>query len=164
MSSLAASKALSETAGFTALQARLYADAPDKSGPWLVTGAVLMAQQAAALALKAADDVIPEQAGATELLLRAANRDRLPAPYTLAFGMAARQGFDRLVEARNSFMHPRGLAWFVSDETLVRGLPITTATVRHLLLTQPVKLELCDDPAVLSTALSEIDALADFLS
>lgn len=164
MSSLAASKALLETAQFTAHQARLYADAPEKSGPWLVTGAVLMAQQAAALALKAADDTIPEQAGATELLLRAANRDRLPPPYTLPFGMAARQGFDRLVEARNSFMHPRGIAWFVSDETLMRGLPVATDTVRHLLLTQPIEQGLCAEPEALTEALADIDSLSAFLS
>lgn len=164
MSSLAASKALLETATFTAHQARLYADAPEKSGPWLVTGAVLMAQQAAALALKAADDTIPEQAGATELLLRAANRDRLLPPYTLSFGMAARHGFDRLVEARNSFMHPRGVAWFVSEDTLVRGLSVATGTVRHLLLTQPIEGELCDDHEALTEALADIEALADFLA
>lgn len=164
MSSLAASKALLETAGFTAHHARLYADAPEKSGPWLVTGAVLMAQQAAALALKAADDTIPEQAGATELLLRAANRDRLPPPYTLPFGMAARHGFDRLVEARNSYMHPRGMSWFVSENTLARGLPVATGTVRHLLLTQPIERELCNDQVALSQAFADIDALADFLS
>ena len=159
-----ASKTLLETAQFTAHQARLYSDAPDKSAPWLVTGAVLLAQQAAALALKAADDTIPAQSGAPELLLRAANRDRLPPPYTLPFGMASRQSFDRLVDARNSFMHPRGVAWFVSDETLARGLPVATGTVRHLMLTQPVTPELCSEPAMLSEALADIDTLADFLS
>ncbi|MEM1036646.1 MAG: hypothetical protein AAGI14_07790 [Pseudomonadota bacterium] len=159
-----ANKTLLETAQFSAHQARLYADAPDKSAPWLVTGSVLMAQQAAALALKAADDTIPAQSGATELLLRAANRDRLPAPYTLPFGMVSRQNFDRLVDARNSFMHPRGLAWFVSEETLARGLPVAAGTVRHLMLTQPVTPDLCSDPAMLSGVLADIDALAGFLS
>lgn len=122
-----------------------------------------MAQQAAALALKAADDTIPAQSGATELLLRAANKDRLPPPYTLPFGLAARQAFDRLVDARNTFMHPRGMVWFVSDDTLARGLPVATSTVRHLLLTQPIKPGLCAGPAALGTALSDIESLADFL-
>ncbi|MEM1088376.1 MAG: hypothetical protein AAGH90_11660, partial [Pseudomonadota bacterium] len=157
-------KALLETAQFNAHQARLYADAPDKTGPWLVTGAVLIAQQAAALALKAADDTIPAQSGATELLLRAANKDRLPAPYTLPFGMASRQSFDRLVDARNSFMHPRGVAWFVSSDTLARGLPVATGTVRHLMITQPVMRDLCTEPAALTEALADIDGLAEFLS
>lgn len=161
---LEASKALLETARFTAHQARLYADAPDKSGPWLVTGAVLMAQQAAALALKAADDSIPEQAGATELLLRAAHKERLPPPCTLPFGMAARSGFDRLVEARNSFMHPRGTIWFVSETTLTQGLPVAVQAVRHLMLTQPIDPSLCSDPRALDDALGDIEALADFLA
>lgn len=158
-----ASKAFLETAQFTAQHARLYADAPDKSAAWLVTGAVLMAQQAASISLYAAGDTIPGQAGATELLLRAANKDRLPPPYTLPFGIAARQGFDRLVEARNGFMHPRGQAWFVSEHTLAYGLPVATATVRHLMLTQPIEGAACDAPDRLKAALEDLNALADFL-
>lgn len=163
MSRLQASSVLRDTVRFTATHAGLYADAPEVSGPWLVTGAVLMAQQAAALALKQAGDSIPEQAGATELLLRAASKDRLPPPFTLPFGFTARQGFDRLVEARNAFMHPRGVGWFVSAQTLSRGLPVAVAAVRHLILVQPVSPDLCQDRTGLNDALEIIEALADFL-
>ena len=159
-----ASKVLFETVRFTAVHAGLFPDARETSGPWLATGAVLMAQQAAALALTTADDAIPAQAGATELLLRAASRDRLPSPYTLPFGMAARQSFDRLVEARNSFMHPRGTAWQISDHTLSLGLPVAVQTVRHLVLVQPIEPGLIEDHAGLQGALDDIAALADFLS
>jgi len=133
--------------------------------PWLVTGGVLMAQQAAVIALRAAGDTIPAQAGGTELLLRAASKDRLPAPFTLPFGAAARQSFDRLVEARNAFMHPRGVTWFVSAETLSRGLPVAAKTVRHLILTQPILNDLVSPTQQESLAdnLAQIEACAEFL-
>lgn len=157
--------ALVETVRFTAVHAARYPD-DATSGPWLVTGAVLMTQQAAALALRSAGDAIPAQVGATELLLRAASKDRLPPPFTLPFGAAARQSFDRLVEARNAFAHPRGMAWFVSSDTLRRGLPVATATVRHLILVQPVLDNLItpEDQRAVQDHLDAIEALADFLS
>lgn len=130
--------ALCDTVRFTARRFETYLSTQVED-PWIVTGGVLMAQQAAAIALRAAGDSIPAQAGATELLLRAASKDRLPAPFTLPFGMAARQSFDRLVEARNAFMHPRGTLLHISQETLARGLPVAARSVRHLILTQPVK-------------------------
>lgn len=157
--------ALRETVAFTL--ARFDQSVEDKlSEPWVAVGGVLMAQQAAVLALRAAGDAIPAQAGGTELLLRAASKDRLPAPFTLPFGTAARQGFDRLVEARNAFMHPRGLLWHVSAETLARGLPVATRVVRHLILTQPVLPDLVspDAQAQLDEDLRAIDAIAEFLS
>jgi hypothetical protein len=156
--------ALLDTARFTAGRTAMVTlgDAPD---PWIVTGAALIAQQAAAIALRAAGDTIPAQAGATELLLRAAHKDRLPPPYTLPFGTGARTGFDRLVEARNAFMHPRGTVWHVGVETLVRGLPAATHAVRHLILTQPVLPNLVSpkDQAALQDHLEAIEALAEFL-
>ena len=133
--------------------------------PWVGTGGVLMAQQAAVLALRAAGDAIPTQAGGTELLLRAASKDRLPAPFTLPFGAAARQSFDRLVEARNAFMHPRGTLWHVSADTLSRGMPVAAGAVRHLILTQPVLDDLVP-PSVqedLRKSLQAIEAFAEFL-
>ena len=133
--------------------------------PWVPTGAVLMAQQAAVIALRAAGDTIPAQAGGTELLLRAASKDRLPAPFTLPFSAAARHAFERLVDARNAFMHPRGATWFVSAQTLARGIPVATAVVRHLILTQPVLNNLIS-PAEqdrLREDLTAIDAFAAFL-
>lgn len=156
---------LAETALFSAVHARRYAE-DDASAPWLVISSVLMVQQAATLALRAAGDSIPAQVGATELALRAASRDRLPSPFTLPFGAAARQGFDRLVEARNTFMHPRGLSWFVSKDTLSRGLPVATSSVRHLLHTQPVLEDLVSPEQWESIAggLEELESLAEFLS
>lgn len=156
--------ALCETVRFTAARSGLVAET-SAFDPWLVTGSVLMAQQACALALRAAGDPIPEQAGATELLLRAATKDRLPAPFTLPFGASARQSFDRLVEARNSFMHPRGTLWHVSQNTLARGIPVATDTVRHLILTQPVLNDLVspNQQVQLRSDLQALDVFADFL-
>lgn len=137
----------------------------DVYDPWVPTGAVLMAQQAAVIALRAAGDTIPAQAGGTELLLRAASKDRLPAPFTLPFNAAARHAFDRLVDARNAFMHPRGATWFVSAQTLARGIPVASGVVRHLILTQPVLNNLIS-PAEqdrLREDLNAIDAFAAFL-
>ena len=79
---------LVETVRFTAAHAALYPD-HSQSAPWLVVGAVLMAQQAAALALVSAGDGVPEQAGATELVLRAGARTRLHPPFTLPMPMSA---------------------------------------------------------------------------
>ncbi|MEL7539824.1 MAG: hypothetical protein AAGJ51_02880 [Pseudomonadota bacterium] len=133
--------------------------------PWVVTGGVLMAQQAAVIALRAAGDSIPAQAGGTELLLRAASKDRLPAPFTLPFGAAARHSFDRLVDARNAFMHPRGVTWFVSAQTLMSGMPVATKVVRHLILTQPILNNLVSpaEQERLRSDLQAIDAFAEFL-
>lgn len=133
--------------------------------PWVVTGGVLMAQQAAVIALRAAGDTIPAQAGGTELLLRAASKDRMPAPFTLPFGAKARQDFDRLIEARNAFMHPRGQTWFVSADTLARGMAVACRVVRHLILIQPVLDDLVSpaQQAELQLHLQAIDAVAEFL-
>lgn len=157
--------ALYETVRFT--RSRFEISVTETSfDPWVVIGGVLMAQQAAVLALRAAGDAVPAQAGGTELLLRAASKDRLPAPFTLPLGAAARQSFDRLVEARNAFMHPRGTLWHVSAETLARGLPVATRVVRHLILTQPILPDLVS-PRVqdaLSDDLAALDASSAFLA
>lgn len=156
--------ALVETVAFTAAHVEMNV-AADVLDPWVVTGAVLMAQQAAAISLRAAGDGIPAQSGATELLLRAATKDRLPAPFTLPFGAADRQRFDRLVEARNTFMHPRGTLWHVSKETIAHGLPIAARVVRHLILTQPVLPDLISPQQqdTVRTDLSAIDTAAEFI-
>jgi len=156
--------ALVETVRFTAVHAGQYPD-HETSAPWLITGAVLMAQQAAAIALRAAGDSIPAQVGAAEILLRAASKDRLPAPFTLPFGTAARQGFDRLVEARNTFAHPRGTTWFASSDTLSRGVPIAVRTVRHLILVQPILNDLVSphQQDLLYSGLDAIHTLMEFL-
>lgn len=156
---------LIETARFCTAQADLALEAAGAAA-WLCVGATSLAQQAAALALKAADDAIPAQAGAAELLLRAASKDRLPPPYTLPFSSGARRDFDRLVETRNSFMHPRGVTWHVSPQTLGRGLPVVVASVRHLVLVQPISRDLIpvSNQTGLSDSLSALTALAEFLT
>lgn len=162
---LNAEDGLLETARFTAVHAGLFSDASG-SLPWLVTGSVLMAQQAAALALNAGGDAIPAQVGATEILLRAASKDRFPAPYTLPLSSSARRDFDLLVESRNSFIHPRAISWHVTPRTLSRGLPVATGAVRHLILTQPVLPDLIAPQAQadLQDSLEQIEAVADFLA
>ncbi|GAB5458092.1 MAG: hypothetical protein Hens3KO_11220 [Henriciella sp.] len=155
---------LLETARFTATHAGLFSQVPS-SPAWLVTGASLMAQQAAALALNGAGDSVPAKVGAAELLLRAANRDRLPPPFTLPFSASARRDFDLLVEVRNSFMHPRAQSWHVTPRTLSRGLPVASAAVRHLILTQPVVPDIISpaDTDTLRDCLEQIEDLALFL-
>lgn len=156
---------LLETARFAATHASLFSQV-DSSPAWLVTGATLIAQQAAALALNSSGDSVPAKVGAAELLLRAANRDRLAAPYTLPFPNSARRDFDLLVEARNAFMHPRAQSWHVTPRTLSRGLPIATGAVRHLILTQPIVPDMIspDGADTLRDCLEQIEALALFLA
>lgn len=155
--------ALTETVDFTTVRYGMCATC-EEYDPWIASGGVLMAQQAAAISLRAAGDTIPAQAGATELILRAASQDRLPAPFTLPFDAAARQSFDHLVEARNSFMHPRGLDWQVSTGTLALGLLVATRIVRHLILTQPVLADLIspDQQGKVRSNLESIDSWAEF--
>jgi len=161
---LSATDQVLATAKFCAVHAALALEAPG-SAAWLVSGACALAQQAAVLALTAAGDTIPAQAGASELLLRAAAKDHLPPPFTLPLTASARRDFDRLVESRNSFMHPRGVSWHVSPQTLSRGLPVVVASVRHLLLTQPTKPDLITrkESIELENGLDELMALAEFL-
>lgn len=153
------------TLKFCTVHAGLALEAPG-SAAWLAAGACALAQQAAVLALKAAGDTIPDQAGASELLLRAASKDRLPPPFTLPLTASARRDFDRLAESRNSFMHPRGLTWHISPDTLARALPVVADTVRHLVLTQPVTTDLIGnaDRNMVIDGLADLIALAEFLS
>ena len=155
--------ALNETVGVMAAHAELYSDEPE-GAPWLVISAVLAVQQAAAIALRAAGDSIPAQAGATELVLRVASKDRLPAPFTLPFGVTARQSFDALVEARNQFMHPRGQDWHLAEATLWSGLCAVTDMVRHLVLPQPVLEDLItpDQQDQMELRLAAVELVAEF--
>ena len=132
--------------------------------PIVVTSACLMAQQAAAIALRAAGDIIPAQAGATELILRAANRERLPAPHTLPFQSEARQSFDRMVTARNSYMHPRGEAWEIEKRVMGEGLITAVRIVRHLIIVQPIVPNLIPQRDVKTFAdnLQTLDDFGDF--
>ncbi|MEL7546270.1 MAG: hypothetical protein AAGJ84_06440 [Pseudomonadota bacterium] len=161
---LGAETALAETVKFAAHQAEI---ALDRVGalPWLVTASILASQQAAALALRAVGDDIPEQIGATEMLLRAASASRLPAPFTLPLTASDRRDFDVLVEARNATMHPRGRVWHVTARTLGRGLPVVCRAIRHLVLVQPPVPDLvgAGQAKEIENALGAIDALADFL-
>ena len=156
---------LLDTVGFTMSRFGLCVT-EDAYDPWVVTGGVLMAQQAAVIALRAAGDTIPAQVGGKELLLRAASKDRLPAPFTLPFGSAAQHSFDRLVDARNAFLHPRGVTWFVGAGTLQQGMPVATKVVRHLILTQPILNDLVSpaEQERLRADLQAIDTFAEFLA
>lgn len=162
--SISAEAALSETVRFAAIQADMALDRADAL-PWLVTSAVLASQQAAALALRAVGDDIPEQVGATEILLRAANTARLPAPFTLPLTASDRRDFELLVEARNAAAHPRGRAWHITARTLGRGLPVASRSVRHLVLVQPPIPDLvgAEQAASIEDGLQAIEALAMFL-
>ena len=158
-------EALIATAKFTSIQAQQTGEAVTEVRPFLVTGLVLLAQQAASLALHHAGDRIPAQSGATELILRAATPKHLPQPYTLPFDREARQAFDRLVERRNAFMHPRGLSWTISDLDLATGLETVRAIVQHLLEVQVVDESLSEwgQRAELRDALENFDSLAAFI-
>lgn len=157
--------ALSQTATFTAQQAQHYGDGDITKAPFLVLGAVLVAQQAVCCSLVAVEDTIPSQAGATELILRAANPKHLPAPYTLPFDHDARQAFDHLVLKRNAFMHPRGHNWTITDTDLAVGLSVVCRILDHLLMTQPVHSGmLAETPlAIIERAVADMRALAEFL-
>lgn len=156
---------LIDTARFTAAHARLYPDALE-SGPWLAIGGCLMAQQAAALALIAAGDVIPAKAGGAELLMRAATPARLPAPYTLPWSHQTRRMFDALIAARNAYLHPREEAWSVDTATLGSGLASVCDMAAHLILVQPIRGDLVSPHVArsLRESLEDIRALAEFLS
>lgn len=162
--SVSAEHALVETIRFAAHQADIALDRA-AALPWLVTACVLASQQAAALALRAVGDDIPEQVGAAELLLRAANASRLPAPFTLPLTASERRDFDLLVESRNAAVHPRGRTWHVTARTLARGLPVAVRCVRHLVLIQPPVPNLvgADQAAEIKNGLEAINALAVFL-
>ncbi|CAI8419702.1 MAG: hypothetical protein CME93_04140 [Hyphomonadaceae bacterium] len=133
--------------------------------PWLNVTAVLAAQQAATLALSAVGDLIPEQSGATEILLRATSPARLPPPYTLSLSTANRRAFDGLVTARNAFMHPRARPWHITALTLSRGLPVICNAVRHLVIIQPAVPDMItpSDVTIIETQIADIEALAVFL-
>ena len=157
--------ALTGTAAFTAQHAGHYGDGDSAKAPFLVLGAVLIAQQAVSLSLLAAKDTIPSQTGATGLILRAANPKHLPTPYTLPFDRDARQAFGHLVLKRNAFMHPRGHAWIIADVDLAAGLRVVCRILDHLLITQPLHSGLLTEiqlPAI-EGALADILALVEFL-
>lgn len=158
--------ALLGTATFTAKQARLSGEGQATARPFLVLGSVLLTQQAASLSLLAAGDIIPAQAGATELVLRAAHPRHLPPPYTLPFAPAARQRFDQLIIRRNAFMHPRGLPWQIGDTQLAGGLSAVCKILTHLLITQPISSDLLPaaDLREVELCLGDIAALAQFLA
>ena len=157
--------ALTETARFCADQAMMCGEGHAPARPFLVTGLVLMAQQAASLALKEAGDLIPAQTGATELLLRCASPKHLPQPCTLPFEADRRRRFDQLVERRNAFMHPRGMDWIIADPCLSDGLDTVGFITDHLHLTQPVNAACLSAPqrAALEDALDICMHLASFL-
>lgn len=72
---------LADTTKFTASHAGMVPEV-DSSLPWLVTGAVLMVQQAAIMALSEAGAELPLMPGPNELVARIADATVLEQPFT----------------------------------------------------------------------------------
>lgn len=129
---------IDETARFTAVHAAL-APEDEASVPWLLTGAVLMVQQACTLALAEVGAELPAMPGPGELVARVSDPDHLPEPYTAPLRPDDFRALDAVTGARNSFMHPKADGLALSLDTLPGGLMATVKLVRHLILTQPVR-------------------------
>ncbi|RIJ30254.1 hypothetical protein [Henriciella mobilis] len=154
---------IEETARFTAVHA---ASAPEDAAsvPWLVTGAVLMVQQACTLALSEAGAELPAMAGPAELVARVADAEHLAQPYTAPLKPAHHRALDAVIAARNSVMHPRPDGLAIDARALPDGLEVATGLVRHLLLTQPVRPSMVSDAEAASIrhSLDLIDMSVDF--
>lgn len=158
LSSLAA-----ETARFTAVHAALVTE-DEASLNWLVTGAVLMVQQASVLALSEAGADLPVLPGPGELVARVADPANLPQPYTAPMKPEDHRALERVVAARNDVMHPKPGGLGLRAEDLPDGLVIAVKLVRHLLLTQPVRPSMVEagDAAALAHSLDLIESSVDF--
>lgn len=129
---------IDQTARFTAVHAALVPD-DESSAPWLVTGAVLLVQQAATLALSEADAELPVMPGPGELAVRTADAQHLPQPYTAPLKPEAFRALEAVIAARNRVMHPHPAGLELEVATLPDGLFVASRLVRHLILTQPVR-------------------------
>ena len=154
---------IDETARFTAVHA---ASAPEDTAsvPWLLTGAVLIVQQACTLALSEAGAELPAMAGPAELVARVADAEHLAQPYTAPLKPAHHRALDAVIAARNSVMHPRPDGLAIDARALPDGLEVATGLVRHLLLTQPVRPSMVSDAEAASIrhSLDLIDMSVDF--
>lgn len=127
-----------ETARFTAVHAAL-APEDDASVPWLLTGAVLLVQQACTLALSEAGAELPAMPGPGELVARASDPAHLAQPYTAPMKPEQFRALDAVIAARNSFMHPKPDGLALEMAGLPEGLLVTCHLTRHLILTQPAR-------------------------
>lgn len=154
---------LCETTRFTAVHAGLVCE-DESSLPWLVTGAVLMSQQACTLALSEAGAELPALGGPGELLARAGDPARLEQPYTAPLKPEDHRAFDVLVAARNGVMHPKPGGVALEPSGLPQGLLTVTGLVRHLVLTQPVRPSMIDmaAAATIGEGLALIETSVDF--
>lgn len=154
---------INESARFTAVHAALVSD-DDTSVGWLVTGAILMVQQACVLALSEADAEMPAMPGPNELVVRVADPAILPQPYTAPLKPNDHRRLERLVAARNDVMHPRPGGLRLDVAPLPDGALTAVKIVRHLVLTQPVRPSMvaAGDAAAISHSLQLIESSVDF--
>ena len=152
-----------DTARFTAVHSGLVSQ-DEASLPWLVTGAVLMVQQASVLALSEAGAEIPLMPGPGELVARVGDPACLPQPFTAPLRPADYRAFERVVAARNDVMHPRAHGVSLQSSTLPDGLMVAVKLVRHLVLTQPVRPSMLAETEadILRAVLKQIEENVDF--
>jgi len=157
------SRELADTAKFTSTHAILVSET-ETSLPWLVTGMVLMVQQACVMALSEAGAELPAMPGPGELVARVADPACLAQPFTAPLRAEDHRAIERVVAARNDVMHPRPRGLNLDARPLPGGIVVCSRLVRHLAITQPVRPSMVDghDAAVLGDALSLIETSADF--
>lgn len=154
---------LADTAKFTATHSVLVAEA-GTSLPWLLTGVVLMVQQACVMALSEAGEALPAMAGPGELVARVGDPSVLEQPYTVMMRPEDYRAFEAVVAARNDFMHPRPHGMKLQPGRYPDGIRAGLRLVRHLALVQPVRPFMMDghDAVVLGDSLDLIEASLDF--
>ena len=157
------SQQIAETARFTAVHAGLVPE-DEASLPWLVTGAVLMMQQACTLALSEAGAEIPAMPGPGELAARAGDEGVLAQPFTAPLKPADYRALETLVAARNAVMHPRPEGLDLPSEGLAEGVITAAGLVRHLVITQPVRPSMIGpgETASIGESLRQMETAADF--
>ena len=137
------------TLRFTVAQSGLVGDA-DQASEWVVVGSVLMVQQAATMDLHGVGADLPVMASPGELVARVTDPDILEQPFTVMLKPHEFRAFDKIVDARNRFMHPKPDRPALAISAVVEGLVVCAKLVRHLVVTQPV-----------SQAVSALDARAE---
>ncbi|MEM5515823.1 hypothetical protein WNY37_02605 [Henriciella sp. AS95] len=154
---------LADTAKFTASHAGMVPEV-DSSLPWLVSGAVLMVQQACVIALSEAGAELPLMPGPNELVARVADETILAQPFTVPLKPAQHRAFEPLVAARNDVMHPRPTGLNIDAARLPDAIIVATTITRHLALTQPVRrFMIADtDQAAIKDALGQIETSVEF--
>ena len=152
-----------ETARFTAVHAAL-APEDEASVPWLLTGAVLLVQQACTLSLAEAGAALPAMPGPGELVARVSDVDHLPQPYTAPLRPEDHRALDAVIAARNSVMHPKPDGLSLAMAGLPDGLVAAGKLVRHLVLIQPVRPSMVGDAQATSIrhSLDLVETSVDF--